>query len=767
MPHPMIACNETCLRTPRGRVCVPPRVSILVLSFLLVTIVDITLFCPANESRAEGNKHPRVGLVLSGGGARGIAHIGVLRYLEEQRIPLCCIGGTSMGAIVGALYASGYSPEEMEKLVEKVPWDEAFTDRLPYRDMSFRRKEDHLSHRVDLHVGMKDGKLKASKGLVSGQNLGLLLREFFIHTAGIEDFDKLRVPFRAVAADIETGKAVVLSRGDLVTAVMASMTIPGVFSPVEIDGKMLVDGGIANNLPVDVVRDMGAEVVIVVDIATPLRSRDDLRSMASVTAQVVTILVQRNVLTQLSTLKPGDVLIRPDLGPLGTTDFTRVKDALKAGYAAAVQAADELRGLSIGEEAFRTFMAGQRRGLPEAPRIDYVRIEGGLAALSPEVLRSQVETKEGQPLDLLTLRSDINRLYGFDTFERVDYTLELKGDKKGLLIRPVEKSWGPTYIRFNFSISDNFSGKDSYALGAQITRTAVNSLGAEWRNALQIGATPLILTEFYQPLDFSTCYFVAPRLEYEERIISVHNPEERGMILAEYVAKTLTGGLDMGRRFGNWGELRVGVRRAYGALRVNVGDPAYESGSYNRGGIFSSFLVDTLDDSEIPSSGAALQTTMLHNMPEVGSDFRATGVTVRGDYAVTVDRFTIVPGFGYKGAIDGDVRTSDAYSIGGFLNLSGYLPDELSGKQVGYGRIIVMRNMGSVGLGDYRSLLYLGCSAETGGAWPEDRPVTWGTLTYGGSLFLAAKTFLGPAYLYYGFSEGHRQTIGLFVGQRY
>ncbi|HPC01725.1 MAG TPA: patatin-like phospholipase family protein [Syntrophales bacterium] len=721
---------------------------------------------PDTPASASTAKRPKIGLVLSGGGARGIAHIGVLRFLEERGIVVDCIAGTSMGAIVGALYAAGYSPAEMEKLVLTIPWDKAFTDRPAYEEMSFRRKEDSLSHRIDLNIGIGEGKVKMAKGLVAGQNLGLIMKELFIHVAEGGDFDRLPIPFRAVAADIETGKAVSLHQGDLARAVMASMAIPGVFAPVEIDGKILVDGGIADNLPLDVARAMGAEVLIVVDIATPLRKKEGLQSAASITAQIMTILIQQNVAARLSTLKEEDILLRPDLKDLGTTDFSRVREALSIGYKAAASQGERLKTLAVPPDEFHAFLAKHRRAPFQPPVIDYVRVEGK-TSLSPRVLASQVETKEGQKLDMKTLKDDINRIYGLDIFERVDFNLEKKDDRRGLAIKAVEKSWGPTFMRFNLSLADNFSGSSDYTIGLQLTRTAVNSLGAEWRNSFQIGETPRLATEFYQPLDSGNRYFIAPLVEYMERNINLYKRDEPGTILARYRDRDLTGGIDMGRRFGNWGELRVGLRRSYGAYRVNVGGPEYESGSGNRGGLYSFFAVDTMDNADYPKRGTWSRGAVKANLPEVGSDFKATGLEVGVDQAVTWRRLTVIPGFVYMGMVDGDSLIEDAYTTGGFLNLSGYLPGELAGREIGLGRLVTLTDLGTFGLGNFRSTLYLGASLEAGNAWPKDAPMDWDSLIWAGSLFLGAKTFIGPAYLYYGLAEGRRQTVGLFIGQRY
>jgi len=779
---------------------------------LLPVLLPALIFFSAGYSHSEEpktDKRPRIGLVLSGGGARGIAHIGVLKVLENMRIPIDCIAGTSMGAIVGGLYAAGASPADLEKLVTSIPWNEAFTDKQTADKLSFRRKQDSQAYKIDLNLGIRDGHLITSKGLVQGQNLNLLLKEMLLHTSGSNDFDKLHIPFRAVAADIETGQAVIIGAGDLSEAIRASMSIPGFFAPMEINGKMLVDGGIANNLPIDVVRSMGADILIVVDIGTPLRTRKGLTSPTSITAQVMTILIQRNVQTQLQSLKPEDILIQPQLGNLGTTDFSKISEAMSIGQDTAKKYTDRLARLSVSPENFQIYLARQRQHPMELPKIDYVKVEiksqtipagaqimtvtkgknaddinldlsaklkqmtgiptivENRSKVSPKVLEAQIETKAGEKLDVETLNKDIIRLYGLDTFERVDFHFEKKDGKTGLIFDPVEKSWGPTYLRFSLSLADDFKGESSYTIGTRITQTEINALGAEWRNELQIGETPKIFTEFYQPLDYSTRYFIAPRIEYREFNVNLYDNMNRGNIIAKYRIKDFTAGLDLGRTFGNWGELRLGVRRGYGATRLNVGSPDMPTGSYNSGGFFSSFAYDTLDNYNFPLRGASADAVAIFSIPAMGSDFKATGLNTTGNIAKTWGKITVMPGIIYGGVLDGDAQIQDSYTIGGLFNLSGYLQDELSGQQIGLARIICYRNMGSLGLGDFHTALYMGFSVEAGNAWQKGSDMTFSSLIYAGSLFVGANTYIGPAYLAYGVAEGGHQTVGLFIGQRF
>lgn len=738
---------------------------ILIIFILFSILFSFPIFGHAEDMKHI--QHPKVGLVLSGGGARGIAHIGVLKVIEEMKIPIHCITGTSMGAIVGGLYAAGASPAELEKLVTGLSWTDAFKDRPSADQLSFRRKEDSQSHRIDFNIGYGDGKIKTAKGFVQGQNLNMLLKKLLIHTSNVDSFDELRIPFRAVAADIETGEAVVLGAGNMAQAIRASMSIPGFFAPVEIDGRMLVDGGIANNLPMNVARDMGAEVLIIVDIGTPLRKRENLASLASITAQVMTILIQRNVAAQLQTMKEGDVLIQPDLGNIGTTDFAQSDRALKIGREAAEKAKDQIARLSVDGQVFKAYLAKHRQAPPELPVIDYVRVEGSEPKLSRQVLASKIQIRPGEKLDMKKLEEDVTRLYGMDTFETVNFRLEEKNKKVGLVYEPVEKSWGPTYIRFALSWADNFRGESTYTIGASVNSTQINVRGGEWCNQFQLGDRIRLSTEFYQPLDFATNYFVAPMLSYEERNVNIYKIGGKGDISAQYRIREATAGLDLGREFGNWGEFRVGLRRKYGATRINIGDVKLESSSYSTAGFFSIFSYNTLDNFNFPLKGSIGNIAAFTTLQELGSDLKANTLNVNWLTAKTWDKYTFIPGFNYTGVFGGSTQIQNYHSIGGFFNLSGYLPDELSGAYAGLGRLICYRNMGNYGLGEMNAQIYFGFSAEAGNVWQSRSDITSRSLIYAGSVFIGASTFIGPAYLIYGFAEGGHHMFGLSIGQRF
>jgi NTE family protein len=747
--------------------CRPDVVISKINTLFLYIIISISLFAAADVQAGPAvlEGRPRIGLVLSGGGARGMAHVGVIQVLEEMKIPIFCIAGTSMGAIVGGLYAAGMSPAEMEKFVTSMEWNEAFKDKPPPSQLTFRRKNDAADYLINFDLGYKNGGFTMPKGLLQGQNLNLILKSLLFHTEGTDDFNKLNIPFRAVATDIESGDAVILEKGELVKAIRASMSIPALFAPVEIDGKFLVDGGVANNLPIDIARQMGADVVIVIDISTSLSRRDQLTSSVEITAQLTSIMVQRNTAAQIRTMRGEDILIRPDMGNIGSSDFFRAGEAVAIGRKKAEEMKLRLARLTAPEKDFLAYLQIQRKKDQEMPIIDTVEVDNK-TSLPTDLIASHIDMKPGTKLDMAELKKNIDRVYGIDTFERVDFHLMKKDKSSGMVIEPLEKSWGPNYFRFGLGFEDNFKGSSTYALTGQFTKTAINRLAGEWRTEVRIGESPYIQTEFYQPIDYSLSYFVAANAGYRVRNFNDFNKD--GNIITQYRAQSGLIGLDVGRQFGNWGELRLGVRREHGNVSVRIGDPAIAGDSYDRGSVFASAAYSTLDNYVFPLSGTDANVSWDYNLKTLGSDIEVQALAFKWLTAFTWRKYTFIPSIDVKTTLDNDnLEVQDTFPLGGFLNLSGFSTDEIYGRHAGLARLVAYREIGSAGLGALTMPLYVGMSAETGNVWNKRTDIDFGSLILAGSIFIGTKSFLGPIYLAYGQAQRGHSSIYLYLGQRF
>jgi NTE family protein len=451
----------------------------------------------------------RIGLVLSGGGARGFAHVGVLEVLEELRIPIDLIAGTSMGAVVGGLYAQGLSPRELVSVVEDIDWTTAFDDAPPRRELSFRRKRDDFDFLTNLRLYIKDWRIALPKGLIEGQKITNILGELTLPAATVRDFDELAIPFRAVASDADTGEAVILADGSLARAIRASMAIPGIFSPVELDDRLLVDGGVSKNLPVDVARDLGADVIIAVDIGTSPADSPGVTSALSIGGQTLTVLMYRNTREQIALLGAGDVLIQPDMSGITTASFEKGREGIERGAAATRSMAAALNRFSVSREAFDAWLE-RRAAVPRAPPvIDSVRLDNR-SPLSDRVIQRRLHAQTGEPLDVKRLQGDLAALYGEGVFDRVIFSVDETERGRELVVHAIGKETGRNFLRFGLNLETNFQSESLFNLGVLGTRMPVNGLGAELRTRVQVGENSGAQAEYYQPLDYGSRFFVSP-----------------------------------------------------------------------------------------------------------------------------------------------------------------------------------------------------------------------------------------------------------------
>ena len=711
-------------------------------------------------SDANPPDRPRIGLVLGGGGARGAAHIGVLRELERQRIPVDAIAGTSIGAIIGGLYAAGHSVDDLEELVRSIDWRDAFTDDTRREDKRFRRKQDDREFPIDLELGLRDGEIQLPRGAIAGQKVALLLRSLTLHVPSDQDFDALPIPYRAVAADLVTGQPYAMGQGDLARAIRASMAAPGVFAPVEFDGRTLVDGGLDGNVPVTTIREMDVDVVIAVDVEFPLYEPEQLNTALDVTAQMLTILIRNATREQLATLGPRDVLIRPELGQFGSTDFVGIEAAIGPGMEATAAAAEELRGLSLDPAAYSDHLASRqsrRSAVPE--QIDFVRISAD-SGLAPEVLEARLSSESGDDADAEQLAADAASLYGLATFERVGYRFIQEDDLTGVEFSGASKGWGPDYLRFGLALQDDFDGATSFDLSARLTRTELNSLGAEWRNDLRLGTRPYFRSELYQPLSFNSRYFVAPRLEAGQDNFNVFTGDDN---VARYRITEAELGLDVGRELGKWGEFRAGVFRGLSDASVRVGDPALTDVDLNTGGTFARLAFDTLDNGQIPHSGVRGEIQWVSSSSALGADADADAIESNINLVRTFGRHSFSVGALLNVALDDDTVVQNFYPLGGFLWLSGLAQGEISGPHAGVARLVYYRRSGDTG-GLFEIPLYIGASLEAGNVWERRSDIGFDSMITSGSLFVGLDTFFGPVYLAAGLADGGRTNFYLSVG---
>ncbi len=728
----------------------------------LVVTVSFVAMLPSSiaqqsESAVERTQ-PRIGLALSGGGARGAAHIGVLKVLEELRVPVHCVAGTSMGAVVGGAYAAGNTPAGMERLVRDTDWSDVFVDRPPRGELSVRRKADDYKGLFAPEFGVRDGALRVPRGVVAGVSIESFLRQLAAPAEGVGDFDRLAIPYRAVAADIESGEEVVLAGGSLRQAMRASMAIPGAVLPVEVMGRMLVDGGIANNLPIDVVRAACADVVIAVDISTPAMKRDEITSVLSIVGQLVNLLGKETVDRQRAALGERDVLVTPDLGDISAWDFERQVEAIGLGERAARAVAPALARYSLPPAEYAALRDAQVARPQALGRVDEIRFEG-LERTNPEVLQGLLRTRPGEELDASTLASDLRRVFGRGDFDRVDYRIERRPGRRTLVIDVQERSVGPDYLRFGLGLASDFRGEASFNALVSYRRTWLNRYGGEWLAEAQIGRDNYLFTEFYQPLDRPGRYFVAPYGQIGRSVIPVYVGDDR---VAEYRAREWRVGADVGAVFGTLGELRVGpLLRAVDA-GVSTGDPVLPSIDARVRGVKAMLFGDRLDTPWFPRSGhrTAISAFVGTEGNGQGSYRRIEGLW-SGAYSIKQHTFRLAAS---GGAAPGSrLPVFDAFTLGGPFRLSGYRIGQFAGERAAlatlsyYNRTLRLPSL--IGSG-----AYLGASAEVGRVGRlYTGPSSTGTL-WSASVFAAAETSFGPAYIGFGIGGNGHHALYFLLG---
>ena len=724
---------------------------------LCLSVACLSLLGAEPSLTMESVERPKIGLALSGGGTKAGAHIGVLRVIDENRVPIDYIAGTSAGAIIGSMYAAGLTPDEIEAAVAGIDWDDMLEDSPLRADLPFRRKRDSYNYLVRYRPGYNVGEVTLAMGLVHGQKVVQFFRRHFDNYSDVRDFDNLPIPLRVVATDLVNGNAVVIGEGDRALSVRASMSIPVFFTPVEIGGRRLIDGGPANNLPIDVVRQMGADVVIAVDITSPLLRDEELDSAVSVADQMTNLLTQRTVQEQVVGLSSSDILIRPDLDDIGGLDFSRTLDPILAGEQAANSLLPALVNLALDEEAYREHVLA--RAMPptsSSQTIGFVRINNE-SEIDTEVIRRRLGISEGDQMDAEQIERGITAIYGLDLFERVDYRIEREESTVGILVDVIPKRWGPSYLQFGLELSEDFSQGSDFNLGIGYLRTEMNSLGGEWRTQLDLGERQGVSFDWYQPLDYASRYFFEAELLASRRNFRFFEQDDA---VADVRVEGWGGSLSAGTEIGQSAEFRLGWNRFTGDADVTVGVLEAQDDSVEIGEFFSALIYDRIDNVNFPRRGAVGGIGAFWSREAAGSRSNFEQYTGALSVARSWGEYSILAGIEGGTTPGDDAPLESQFLLGGLGRLSGFAANQFTGQHYGLASVAVYRRLSR----NLWSPTYAGLSVEAGDVWDDSDMVSSGDLRFAGSAFVGADTPIGPLYLAWGWAEGGNSTAYLYLG---
>jgi NTE family protein len=706
-------------------------------------------------SSSVPTRRPRIGLALSGGAALGLAQIGVIQWLEENHIPVDRVAGTSMGSIIGLMYATGMSPDEMRKFAEGIDWNEALLPEPTYRQLSYRRKQDRRDYQVEAALGIKHG-LRGPNGFNPGLGVGLLLDRIAFPEFGISSFDDLPIPFRCVATDMQSGDRVVLHGGSLPRAVRASMAIPGVFTPVEINGHLLADGGMVENIPVEVAREMDADKVIAVDLQMPLGGHEQLETLTGVLSRAVSVMILQN---ERQSLKLADATVTVDTGNFSMTDYDRVPDLIRLGYRSAANQAAVLLPYAITYDAeWQQYLAARNaRRRPQPEEVQSVTVKGGDSDTNIRIER-RLKSDKGVPLNLKKFETQLTRIAGEGEFDRLGYEGFMQDGVPVLRVTAHEKTYGPPFVDLAVNVDGSGVAAFDFSAGVRVTFMDVEHHGGEWRNDLMLGSSNLAATEFYQPIA-NTHFFVAPYAFASKLPRNAFDGQTRVAVFGDERAG---GGFDVGFDSGRRSQLRFGYQIFSGKLAPLIGSSGLPALSGSSGEFRTRYVWDGQDSPAIPGKGTRIVASLARVLQSPGLVHPIAQLDVQtSTFIPTSEKTSLFLAAAAGTTFHGTASQFQIFSLGGPFRLGAYLPNEFVGNDYGYASFGFRREL-------YRlpqlvgKRVYWGGWYEAGSAFNSpDSLIVRGSANAG----FIADTIVGPIAIFGSVSPTGQSRVNFSIGR--
>lgn len=739
---------------------------------LLCLLLTLTLANHAIASESSDNNHslkqrPKIGLALGGGGAKGSAHVGVIRVLEELNIPIDYVAGTSMGAYVAGMLATGLTSDEIEQRMFNTDWMTGYSDKIQRSDLSYRNKKIRDKFQIETDIGFNGKEVSLPSGYIQGETMAKLLRQSTKNLPNFENFDDMPIPLRTVSLDLGAMEPYVFSSGNLVTAMQASMAVPGALKPIDYDGKMLADGGIVNNLPIDIVKGMGADIVIAVDIGSDLSQQEELTSYLAIAGQLITHMTNTSTRLQIEKMSEQDILIKPNVSHIGTGAFEKITEGLPLGVDAANSLREQLSTLSLSTAHYLAYQEKiqQRKSLlPKGDLFIADRIEIiSNSKLDKKIIAMSLGVKAGEAYSRNELEKNINTLYAQDLYERVDYEFENTNSENTLLVYVKEKSWGPGFFDMMLSVEESVDGNTDFAIGGSYTLTDINRLGGEWRSEAILGSRTELRTEFYTPLDDKQLFFWGSAAGFNQQDRNFYLDDLNSSVdFLSTKYSTYYAGTELGWNIKPWAVTSMGYEFTRGEVDlIGINGDA----DFTSQGPYINLGIDTLDNIYFPTQGHSLEITMasLAENDNTISDTSNTG-EIEWLSAFSMDKHSIAFNIEAGGTNSALKLPTVVQDLGGYRNLSGFNKNEISGRYKAFGAILYNYRLARNDFGAFKFPAYLGLSIERGNVWNTRQDIELSDTISAASISLGIDSNIGPAIVAYGRTSTGEESVYFFLG---
>ncbi len=687
------------------------------------------------EQPRQAPRRLKIGVALSGGSALGLAHVGVLKWFEDHRIPIDYIAGTSMGSLVGGLYATGHSPAEVREFVSKIDWNFVLSPTVPFSQQAYRRKEDAREYPSTIELGYKRKGIRLPSGLNAGHGVGLVLSRFTAPYGNLASFDDLATPFRCVATDLSTGTEVVFDKGPLFDALRSSMSLPGIFAPVRLGNRLLVDGALLNNIPVDQVKKMGADIVIAVAFELPPADGKNA-SLLTIAGRSLSVMVTAN---ERHSIGMADLVLMPELKGLGNGDYAKYDDFSQRGYESAARKATMMERFALSPAEYQAYLDQRRaRRRIDAIKPDLIEVEGEVAPRRKEALIAAIAPPAGQPIDPARLEEELTKVTGMGRFDSVNYSYVRRGGKERLLIKANEKDYGPPFFRLSMLLDASRQEGFRFGIGGRFTFLDFGGPASEWRTDLSIGQINRISSEYYYRLKGGK-WFVAPRFYFLEDTLPLYISGER---VNDFITRQTGGNADIGYAFGRFQEFRAGYTISHNRMAITKGENTFDPLTGRYSDFHLRWSYEGQDSALVPRKGIRVTTSgaLVVDHPGVHKKF----VTAESTFSYARHfsaRYSLLTHLG-GGISPTDPALSSQFWIGGVGRMDALGRGQLIGNNYYHSSARLLRSLNSDSLAIF-GRFYLFTGAEVGKAWYEGispKP------RYSGSLGLMGETAIGVVY---------------------